>query len=121
MVGRQPDGAPEEGHADRNRAFEAGCCGYPGLPLYCRCTTRQPARHHAAHRRSHLFTVRLWSEAMGDDRVEWRGQVRYVTSGETHYFRDWSTLVALFLEMVSADQSCEAEASPPRARKTSEG
>ena len=29
-------------------------------------------RLHAA---SHLFTVRLWSEDLGDDQVEWRGQV----------------------------------------------
>ena len=51
--------------------------------------------------RSHLFTVRLWSEALGDGRAEWRGQVRNVASGETRYFRDWPTLAALFLEMLS--------------------
>ena len=60
-------------------------------------------------RRSHLFTVRLWSEAMGDGRAEWRGQVRYVPSGETCYFRDWSTLVALFLDMVSGDGDGESD------------
>jgi hypothetical protein len=52
-------------------------------------------------RRSCLFTVRLWSEPLGDGRAEWRGQVRCVTSGETRYFRDWSMLAALFLEMVA--------------------
>jgi hypothetical protein len=57
----------------------------------------------ARHRRSHLFTVRLWPEALGDGRAEWRGEVRYVSSGETRYFRDWPTLVALFLEMLSGD------------------
>ena len=51
--------------------------------------------------RSHLFTVRLWSEALGDGRAEWRGQVRYVASGETRYFRDWSALAAVFLGMLS--------------------
>jgi len=58
-------------------------------------------------RRSHLFTVRIWSEALGDGRAEWRGQVRYVPSGETRYFRDWPTLVALFLEMLSGDKNGE--------------
>jgi len=40
-------------------------------------------QHH-----SHLFTVRLWLEELGDGRAEWRGQVQHVLSGETHYFRD---------------------------------
>ncbi len=44
---------------------------------------------------SHLFTVRLWVENLGDGRAEWRGQVQHVLSGETHYFRDWSRLIAL--------------------------
>jgi hypothetical protein len=46
------------------------------------------------HPSSHLFTLRFWPEALGDDQNEWRGQVRYVTSGETRYFRDWEVLVA---------------------------
>jgi len=52
--------------------------------------------------RSHLFTVRLWSEALGDGQAEWRGEVRYVASGETRYFRNWPALSAIFLEMLSA-------------------
>jgi hypothetical protein len=47
--------------------------------------------------RSHLFTIRLWSEAQEGDRVENRGRVQYVLSGERRFFRDWSTLVE-FLE-----------------------
>jgi hypothetical protein len=50
--------------------------------------------------RSQLFTVRLWSEALGHGQHEWRGQVRHVTSGETRYFRDWSTLVAFVQELL---------------------
>ncbi len=72
------------------------------------------------YRRSYLFTVRLWSEALGEGQAEWRGQVRYVTSGETRYFRDWSTLVTLFLEMLSGAQTAEAEDRPPRSSETSE-
>jgi len=53
--------------------------------------------------RSHLFTMQLWSEALGDGRAEWRGQVRHVASGETRYFRDWTSLAALFLEMLSKE------------------
>jgi hypothetical protein len=44
---------------------------------------------------SHLFMVRFWSEEVESSRVEWRGQVQYVSAGggEVHYFRDWATLV----------------------------
>jgi hypothetical protein len=47
--------------------------------------------------RSHLFTVRLWLEPLGDGQNEWRGQVRHVPDGEARYFRDWATLQT-FLE-----------------------
>ena len=50
--------------------------------------------------RSHLFTVRVWSEELGAGQTEWRGRVQHVTSGEVHYFRDWITLVALLMAML---------------------
>jgi hypothetical protein len=43
--------------------------------------------------RSHLFTIRLWTESLGDGQVEQRGHVRYVLTGEHRSFRDWTTLV----------------------------
>lgn len=43
--------------------------------------------------RSHLFTLRLWGEPLGDGRVELRGRVQHVLSGERRHFRDWPTLV----------------------------
>ncbi|MFQ5343879.1 MAG: hypothetical protein ACE5F6_20235 [Anaerolineae bacterium] len=43
--------------------------------------------------RSHLFTVRMWQEAMGAGQSEWRGRVQHVLSGETRYFRDWPALL----------------------------
>ncbi len=49
--------------------------------------------------RSHLFTVRLWLEPLGNGRTEWRGKVQHVPSGEAQYFREWSSLAA-FLERV---------------------
>lgn len=41
------------------------------------------------HSDSHLFTVRVWREPLGDDSSEIRCQVRHVRSGETRHFRDW--------------------------------
>ena len=46
---------------------------------------------------SHLFTVRLWVEELGNGQTEWRGQVQHVMSGEKRYFRDWSILIAFLL------------------------
>lgn len=43
--------------------------------------------------RSHLFTIRLWTEPQEDGRVEHRGRVQYVLSGDRRCFHDWSTLV----------------------------
>ena len=41
--------------------------------------------------RTHLFTVRLWLEDLGEGQTEWRGEVHEVLSGERRYFRDWPT------------------------------
>jgi hypothetical protein len=50
--------------------------------------------------RSHLFTVRLWTEPLGDGRLERRGQVQHLLSGERYAFRDWTTLLNFLEEMV---------------------
>ncbi len=52
------------------------------------------------HTPTYLFMIRLWSEALGDGRAEWRGQVQHVLSGEAHYFREWSALVELLRTML---------------------
>lgn len=52
-----------------------------------------PATKELPHR-TELFNVRLWQEAIDETTVEVRGQVQHLLSGETHYFRDWATLVA---------------------------
>jgi hypothetical protein len=57
------------------------------------------------HPRSHLFTVRVWAEDIGNGQTEWRGRVRHVTSGETYYFRDWPTLIAHLLKMLPRTES----------------
>lgn len=43
---------------------------------------------------SHLFTLRIWPEELGDGKIEWRGKAQHVLTGEAIYFRDWPTLVA---------------------------
>jgi hypothetical protein len=58
--------------------------------------------------RSHLFTVRLWSEALGGEQHEVRMQVRHVLSGETRYFRAWPALAAY---MQAKMQEFDAESS----------
>jgi hypothetical protein len=55
--------------------------------------------------RSHLFTVRVWQEELGNGQKEWRGKVQQVHSGEVRYFREWPTLVAALLKMLSEPDS----------------
>ena len=58
---------------------------------------------------SHLFTVRIWREELGDGRVEWRGKVQYALSGEARYFREWTELIAFVREQVGdTDQANQA-------------
>jgi hypothetical protein len=54
--------------------------------------------HPPAH--SHLFTLRVWREDLGQGQSEWRGEVHDVVSGDRRYFRDWSTLPALVQAML---------------------
>jgi len=53
---------------------------------------------------SHLFTVRLWLEDLGEGRTEWRGKVQHVTRGEARYFRDWAMLIAALQEMLKTSE-----------------
>jgi hypothetical protein len=58
---------------------------------------------------SHLFTVRIWREELGDGHVEWRSKVQHALSGEARYFREWAELIAFVREQVGdndpADES----------------
>ena len=54
--------------------------------------------HELVH--SHLFVLRMWQENLGQDQLEWRGKVQHVTSGEAHYFRDWSGLIACLQQII---------------------
>ncbi len=43
--------------------------------------------------RSHMFTLRVWVEDVGNGRFEYRGTLKHVLTGETYHFRDWPTLI----------------------------
>ena len=59
---------------------------------------------------SHLFTVRLWPNDLGEGQVEWRGKVQHVLSGEAHYFREWQELNTHLLGMATgAGQTASVE------------
>jgi len=49
--------------------------------------------------------VRLWQEELGNGQTELRGKVQHVSSGEARYFRDWPTLIAFLLALLSASRS----------------
>lgn len=53
------------------------------------------------HPESHLFTLRVWQEALGEGKVEWRGRVQDIVTGETLFFRDWPGLVATLLRIMA--------------------
>lgn len=57
---------------------------------------------------SHLFTVQIWREHLGEGESEWRGKVEHVPSREARYFREWSMLIAFLLEVLS-QQDLQAE------------
>lgn len=42
---------------------------------------------------SHLFTLRVWVEALGAGQEEWRAKIHHIPSGQIRYFRDWEALV----------------------------
>jgi hypothetical protein len=72
--------------------------------------------------RSHLFTVRVWREDLGQEQTEWRGEVHEVVSRERRYFRYPPTLVTLVQAMLPQQEGSglpkrqiknQAQAFPP--------
>jgi hypothetical protein len=61
------------------------------------------------NQRSYLFTLRVWQEKLDDQKIEWRGTVRHVLSGETNHFRDWASLIRYLEAALLSDQT---EAQP---------
>jgi hypothetical protein len=55
---------------------------------------------------SQLFTLRFWSEDLGNGQSDWRGKVQHINSGEVVYFREWAvlkTFIEKFLQDTSRD------------------
>lgn len=59
---------------------------------------------------THLFTVRLWVEAVSHDQDEVRMQVKHILSGETRYFRDGWLLLTYLLTKIQ-EVECENSVS----------
>jgi hypothetical protein len=57
------------------------------------------------HSRSHLFTIQLWQEELGQGQTECRGKVQHVSSGKVHYFREWPKLILFLQTIVSTSES----------------
>jgi hypothetical protein len=80
------------------------------LELPCQNEAGSTLEENQRKPQSQLFTVRVWTEHLGNEHVEWRGQVQHVMSGETSFFRDWETLIR-FLTSIQSDASAENELS----------
>lgn len=59
--------------------------------------TEQERRHPTPH----LFTLRMWEEALGEGKAEWRGRIQELSSGETAFFHDWPGLVATLTRLLN--------------------
>jgi hypothetical protein len=70
--------------------------------------TRKGADMSDLHRRTHLFTVRLWVEQVARDRTEIRGRVQHVLSGEVGYFRTWPQLANFFEARLAESTASDA-------------
>ena len=53
------------------------------------------------HPCSHLFSVRVWQEEVGQNQTEWRGKVQLITNRNVHNFRGWEGSVPLLVTMLS--------------------
>jgi hypothetical protein len=53
---------------------------------------------------THLFTVRIWREALDEQKREIRGRVKHVPTGRWRHFRTWDDLRA-FLDAHSDDHT----------------
>ncbi len=68
------------------------------------------AHDDVSQRRSRLFTVRIWTEAVGDG-LEHRGSVRDVESGAFRTFRDWSDLTTFLATRIEEEPSVREQTS----------
>ena len=74
--------------------------------------------HERQHPHSHLFTLRLWEETLGEGKAEWRGRVQEIASGETAFFRDWPGLVATLTRLIAKSAPRPRACRPSRSART---
>ena len=56
--------------------------------------------------RQHVFTIRVWVEALDQEHSEWRGRVEYLSSErQSAYFRSWDSLISFLEEVLSNNES----------------
>lgn len=64
---------------------------------------------------AHIFILKLWQEVLDDEQnhkqTEWRGKIQDVFNGETHYFRDWPTIVK-FISNIYPELATRRRQSP---------
>ena len=65
------------------------------------------------HYHSHLFTVRVWREDLGQDQFEWRGKAQHMTSGEVFYFREWQDLIVRLKSLLEKQERPPIHADTP--------
>ncbi|MCA9955848.1 MAG: hypothetical protein H6657_24370 [Ardenticatenaceae bacterium] len=53
---------------------------------------------------SHMFTLRVWVEDVGNGRFEYRGTLKHVLTGETHHFRGWPPLIRQLEDVFKLNQ-----------------
>ena len=51
-----------------------------------------------------LFTLRLWQESLGNERREWRGEIKNLSTQETRYFRMWEEIAVFIPQMLPDDE-----------------
>jgi hypothetical protein len=52
-----------------------------------------------------LFKLRLWLEPPGEERSEWRGELKNIATREVRYFRTWEELAWLVPKMLDEDST----------------
>ena len=60
------------------------------------------------HPQPRLFMVRVWLENLDEINREWRGQVKYVSSGEVRYFRNRDVLISNIQSMLEENTQVES-------------
>jgi hypothetical protein len=55
------------------------------------------------YKRSAYFVLNVWEEELSGGRVEWKGEILDVDSGQTRRFEDWPDLVDLIAGALGTD------------------